>query len=80
VIRPVPRVDKATASAASVDLGNDNGTRVQWSTSLAPRGRSPSPFELNRVFSDRRVSVGATVQLVGVKGLESGNWKAEERV
>jgi hypothetical protein len=68
VIRPVPRVDKA-AAAASVDPGNNSGTRVRWSTSSAPRGRSPSPSELIRGFSDRRVSVGASG---GGKGLESG--------
>jgi hypothetical protein len=67
VIRPVPRVDKA--AAASVDTGSDSGTRVRWSTSSAPRGRSPSPSELIRGFSDRRVSVGASA---GGKGLESG--------
>ncbi|XP_059448287.1 KIN14B-interacting protein At4g14310-like [Corylus avellana] len=69
VIRPVPRVDKAAAAARSVDPGSDSGTRVRWSTSSAPRGRSPSPSELIRGFSDRRVSVGASA---GGKGLESG--------
>jgi len=72
VIRPVPLVDKAVASVASVDLGNHSGTRVRWSMLLAPRGRSPSPSELNRVFSDRRVSMGATVRVVGVR-----DWRVE---
>ncbi|GAV69812.1 hypothetical protein CFOL_v3_13313 [Cephalotus follicularis] len=44
-IRPVPRVDKTAA---------DGEARVRWSTSSAPRGRSPSPSEFIRVFSNRK--------------------------
>lgn len=46
-IRPVPRVEKAAAVG-----GSDSEGRVRWSTSSAPRGRSQSPSEFIRVFSD----------------------------
>ncbi|XVF28569.1 hypothetical protein REPUB_Repub15cG0041200 [Reevesia pubescens] len=47
VIRSFPRVEKAAALG-----GSDNEVRVRWSTSSAPRGRSQSPSEFIRVFSD----------------------------
>ncbi|MBA0555558.1 hypothetical protein Golob_025730 [Gossypium lobatum] len=46
-IRPVPRVEKAAAVGGSGSEG-----QVRWSTSSAPRGRSQSPSEFVRVFSD----------------------------
>ncbi|XP_022723121.1 KIN14B-interacting protein At4g14310-like [Durio zibethinus] len=47
MIRSVPRVEKA------VELGgSENEGRLRWSTSSAPRGRSQSPSEFIRVFSD----------------------------
>ncbi|TYG78417.1 hypothetical protein ES288_D02G057100v1 [Gossypium darwinii] len=46
-IRPVPRVEKAAAVG-----GSDSEGQVRWSTSSAPRGRSQSPSEFVRVFSD----------------------------
>ena len=47
-----------------MSLSNDGSdTRVRWSTSSAPRGRSSSPSDPIRVFSDRRVS-----NPVGVSG------------
>ncbi|OMO95252.1 Quinoprotein amine dehydrogenase, beta chain-like protein [Corchorus capsularis] len=49
-IRPVARVEKAAAAAA---LGGcDSEGRVRRSTSSVPRGRSQSPSEFIRVFSD----------------------------
>ncbi|XP_015887849.3 KIN14B-interacting protein At4g14310 [Ziziphus jujuba] len=60
-IRPMLRVDKAAVSA-----GHVGEPRVRWSTSSAPRGRSPSPSEFTRVLSDmrkdRRVSTDRNVQ------------------
>ncbi|GKU85722.1 hypothetical protein SLEP1_g348 [Rubroshorea leprosula] len=47
VIRPVPRVEKP----AVVGGGGDREARVRWSTSSAPRGRSPSPSEFIRAVS-----------------------------
>ncbi|KAE8726339.1 hypothetical protein F3Y22_tig00007043pilonHSYRG00023 [Hibiscus syriacus] len=47
MIRPVPRVEKAAAAG-----GSDGEGRVRWSTTSAPRGRSQSPSEFIRVFSD----------------------------
>ncbi|MBA0737985.1 hypothetical protein Gogos_011401, partial [Gossypium gossypioides] len=44
---PVPRVEKAAAVG-----GSDSEGRVRWSTSSEPRGRSQSPSEFVRVFSD----------------------------
>ncbi|KAE8714641.1 putative plastid-lipid-associated protein 6 [Hibiscus syriacus] len=55
MIRPVPRVEKAVAVG-----GSDGEGRVRLSTSSAPRGRSQSPSDFIRVFSDLkedRVSV-----------------------
>ncbi|GMI64174.1 hypothetical protein like AT4G14310 [Hibiscus trionum] len=46
-IRPVPRVEKAAAAG-----GSDGEGRMRRSTSSAPRGRSQSPSEFIRVFSD----------------------------
>ncbi|KAB1219295.1 hypothetical protein CJ030_MR3G001222 [Morella rubra] len=68
-IRAVPRLDKA--AAASMGPGNDCDTRFRWSTSSAHRGRSSSPSEFIRVFSDRRVSVDVS----GGKGMEIGKQK-----
>ncbi|KAG2727853.1 hypothetical protein I3760_01G178600 [Carya illinoinensis] len=68
-IRSMPRFVKAAASLTGP--GNDGNTRLRWSTSSAPRCRSPSPSEFIPVFSDRRVSVGVS----GGKGLESGKQK-----
>lgn len=63
-IRPMTRVDKASVPAVRA---NDNGLR--WSTSSAPRGRSSSPSEFMRVFSDmrkdRRVSTDRTAREPG---------------
>lgn len=56
VIRPVPRVEKA-----AVGLGGDGEARARWSTSAAPRGRSPSPSQFIRVFSDLRREKGSKV-------------------
>ncbi|KAF2285521.1 hypothetical protein GH714_005231 [Hevea brasiliensis] len=53
-IRPVPRVDKASAAVVSGSDGSE--ARVRWSTSSVPRGRSSSPSEFIRVFRDSRVS------------------------
>ncbi|XWS39160.1 hypothetical protein CRYUN_Cryun18bG0026400 [Craigia yunnanensis] len=47
MIRSLPRVEKAAELG-----GSDNEGRVRWSTSSAPRGRSQSPSEFIRVFSD----------------------------
>ncbi|XVE81883.1 hypothetical protein DITRI_Ditri15bG0101700 [Diplodiscus trichospermus] len=47
MIRSIPRVQKAAALG-----GSENEGRVRWSTSSAPRGRSQSPSEFIRVFSD----------------------------
>ncbi|XWS13880.1 hypothetical protein CRYUN_Cryun36dG0076800 [Craigia yunnanensis] len=47
MIRSVPRVEKAAALG-----GSENEGRVRWSTSSALRGRSQSPSEFIRVFSD----------------------------
>ncbi|XWS53786.1 hypothetical protein CRYUN_Cryun10bG0030300 [Craigia yunnanensis] len=49
MIRSLPRVEKAAALG-----GSDNEGRVRWSTSSAPRGRSQSPSEFIRVFSDMK--------------------------
>ena len=58
-IRPVTRVDKGFVTGTN---GGDG--RIRWSTSSAPRGRSPSPSEFSRMVSDmrkdRRVSVDRT--------------------
>ncbi|KAK6265629.1 hypothetical protein QUC31_016466 [Theobroma cacao] len=48
LIRPVPHVQKS----AAVLGGSDSEGRVRWSTSSAPRGRSRSPSEFIRAFSD----------------------------
>ncbi|PON37720.1 WD40/YVTN repeat-like-containing domain containing protein [Parasponia andersonii] len=58
-IRPVTRVDKEFVPGATGREG-----RARWSTTSAPRGRSPSPSEFSRMVSDmrkdRRVSVDRT--------------------
>ncbi|XP_011030465.1 PREDICTED: uncharacterized protein LOC105129906 [Populus euphratica] len=77
-IRPVPRVDKAA-------VGDGSEGRMRWSTSSAPRGRSPSPSEFIRVFRDSRVSTGESDNRVvsraeksGIRGLkESGGFSGE---
>ncbi|KAH7573203.1 hypothetical protein JRO89_XS03G0089400 [Xanthoceras sorbifolium] len=64
-LRPVPRVEKASG---------DGDSRVRWSTSSVPRGRSQSPSEFIRVYSDLkkdRVSVEK-------KGLSDLNVKGTE--
>ncbi|KAF5736734.1 hypothetical protein HS088_TW14G00886 [Tripterygium wilfordii] len=48
IVRPVPRVDKA-AAVGSIGGGEARG---RWSTSSVPRGRSASPSEFIRGFSD----------------------------
>ncbi|XAR57448.1 hypothetical protein NMG60_11025600 [Bertholletia excelsa] len=51
-IRPMPRIDKSSA-----DSGGDP-SRARWSTLSAPRGRSSSPSDFNRMLADlRRVRV-----------------------
>ncbi|CAL8990032.1 unnamed protein product [Prunus brigantina] len=61
-IRPVPRVDKASVTAATSGGGGD--ARARWSMSSLPRGRSSSPSEFIRAFShsskERRASVDRT--------------------
>ncbi|XP_073266897.1 KIN14B-interacting protein At4g14310 isoform X2 [Populus alba] len=78
-ILPVPRVDKAA-------VGDGSEGRMRWSTSSAPRGRSPSPSEFIRVFRDSRVSKGESDQRVvssagkknGIRGLkENGGFSVE---
>ncbi|KAJ6981495.1 KIN14B-interacting protein [Populus alba x Populus x berolinensis] len=77
-IRPVPRVDKA-----AVGYGSEG--RMRRSTSLAPRGRSPSPSEFVRVFRDSRVSTGGNDNRVvsraeksGIRGMkENGGFSGE---
>ncbi|KAL3578014.1 hypothetical protein D5086_019518 [Populus alba] len=77
-IRPVPRVDKA-----AVGYGSEG--RMRRSTSLAPRGRSPSPSEFFRVFRDSRVSTGGNDNRVvsraeksGIRGMkENGGFSGE---
>ncbi|KAG6759215.1 hypothetical protein NC652_025165 [Populus alba x Populus x berolinensis] len=64
-IRPVPRVDKA-----AVGYGSEG--RMRRSTSLAPRGRSPSPSEFIRVFRDSRVSTGGNDNRVVSRAEKSG--------
>lgn len=63
-IRPMLRVDKA-----SVPAGHAGEPRVRWSTSSAPRGRSSSPSEFRKIFSDmrkdRRVSTDRNVRELG---------------
>lgn len=53
-IRSVPRVEKAAALGVS-----ENEGQVRWSTSSAPRGRSQSPSEFIRVFSDMKKDRGS---------------------
>jgi hypothetical protein len=58
---------------------------MRWSTSSAPRGRSPSPSEFIRVFRDSRVSTGESDNRVvsraeksGIRGLkENGGFSGE---
>ncbi|XP_061973809.1 KIN14B-interacting protein At4g14310-like isoform X3 [Populus nigra] len=77
-IRPVPRVDKAA-------VGDGSEGRMRWSTSSAPRGRSPSPSEFIRGFRDSRVSTGESDNRVvsraeksGIRGLkENGGFSGE---
>jgi len=78
-ILPVPRVDKAA-------VGDGSEGRMRWSTSSAPRGRSPSPSEFIRVFRDSRVCKGESDQRVvssagkknGIRGLkENGGFSVE---
>ncbi|KAG6757332.1 hypothetical protein POTOM_037640 [Populus tomentosa] len=77
-IRPVPRVDKAA-------VGDGSEGRMRRSTSLAPRGRSPSPSEFIRVFRDSRVSTGGSDNRVvsraeksGIRGMkENGGFSGE---
>ncbi|XP_050216714.1 KIN14B-interacting protein At4g14310 [Mercurialis annua] len=58
-IRSVPRVDKVAASAAVVVPRSDGSeSRMRWSTSSVPRGRSSSPSDFIRVFRDSRVCKG----------------------
>ncbi|XP_028793791.1 KIN14B-interacting protein At4g14310-like, partial [Neltuma alba] len=61
-IRPMPRVDKASL----VGVGSGSDSRDRKSTSSVPRGRSSSPSDFTRVFSDtrkdRRVSVDRVVK------------------
>ncbi|KAF7837446.1 KIN14B-interacting protein [Senna tora] len=61
-IRPLPRVDKASL----VGVGNGSEVRERKSTSSVPRGRSSSPSDFSRMFSDtrkdRRVSVDRIVK------------------
>ena len=57
-----------------MSLSNDGSdTRVRWSTSSAPRGRSSSPSDPIRVFSDRRVS-----NPVGVSGGGGGGTRQKK--
>lgn len=61
-IRQIPRVDKTSLVSAR----NGGEVRERRSTSSVPRGRSSSPFEFRREFSDtrkdRRVSVDRVVK------------------
>ncbi|CAK7327284.1 unnamed protein product [Dovyalis caffra] len=78
-IRPVPRVDKAA-------VGDGSEGRMRWSTSSAPRGRSPSPSEFIRVFRDSRVSKGESENRVvstagkknGIRGLKENGGSSGE--
>ncbi|XVF62825.1 hypothetical protein PTKIN_Ptkin09bG0039700 [Pterospermum kingtungense] len=54
MIRSLPRVEKAAALG-----GSENEGRVRRSTSSVPRGRSPSPSEFIRVFSDSKKDRGS---------------------
>ncbi|KAK0606951.1 hypothetical protein LWI29_006824 [Acer saccharum] len=67
-IRPVPRVEKATG---------DSDTHVRRSTSSVPRGRSQSPSEFIRVFSDLKKDRVSRVS-VEKKGLRDFNVKGAE--
>ncbi|XVF38495.1 hypothetical protein REPUB_Repub20aG0107000 [Reevesia pubescens] len=75
MIRHIPRVEKA----AAVLGGSDNEGRVRWSTSSAPRGRSQSPSEFIRVFSDLKkdgVSIDRENKGLRVKGCkENGGFR-----
>ncbi|XP_010527407.1 PREDICTED: uncharacterized protein LOC104804761 [Tarenaya hassleriana] len=71
VLRPVPRVEKSTGG----DSGGEG--RMRWSTSSGPRGKSPSPSDLIRVFSDLKREKGSRVS--GEKGESSSDKKAGYR-
>lgn len=69
VIKSVPRVEKAA--------GENGDSRVRWSTSSAPRGRSQSPSEFIRVFSDFKKDKVSRVS-VEKKGLRDSSVKRAE--
>ncbi|GMI70391.1 hypothetical protein like AT4G14310 [Hibiscus trionum] len=49
IIQSIPRLEKAAALG-----GSDKEGRLRWSTSSAPRGRSQSPSEFIKVYSDMK--------------------------
>nr|CAN71290.1 hypothetical protein VITISV_019350 [Vitis vinifera] len=57
-IRAMPRIDKLSAGN-----GSDGESRVRWSTSSVPRGRSSSPSDFTRLLSDLRKDKGSRVSL-----------------
>ncbi|XP_010551685.1 PREDICTED: uncharacterized protein LOC104822240 [Tarenaya hassleriana] len=78
VLRSVPRVEKSAIGGGGGEDGCCGGEgRVRWSTSCGPRGRSPSPSDLIRVFSDLRREKGSRVSLE--KGELSSDKKARYR-
>ncbi|XP_031267694.1 KIN14B-interacting protein At4g14310-like [Pistacia vera] len=68
-MRSVPRVEKSA--------GENSDSRVRWSTSSAPRGRSQSPSEFIRVFSDMKKDKVSRVS-VEKKGSRDLNVKRTE--
>ncbi|GAB4850872.1 hypothetical protein Ancab_030173 [Ancistrocladus abbreviatus] len=58
VIRPMPRIDKPSATAAI-----EGESRMRRSSSSVPRGRSSSPSDFTRLLSDLRKNRGSRVSL-----------------